>query len=165
MHWLLLVFLKYHMATSASLFWKKKSIEPINSESKWLLIADADADWYLTGLPVSIWVHWGLTLPEVSRKNIEQESKGGVPQDEEGKDNQGETVKLCVEPADAKCFFLLLLPLFWQYFFSSLFEEGYFLSAIQSEYRCLSLHFVRTATHMVPYVQKVFWIKCCLWSS
>lgn len=54
------------MATSASLFWEKKSIEPINSESKWLFIEDADADWYLTGLLVSVLVHWGLTLPVVS---------------------------------------------------------------------------------------------------
>lgn len=84
------------METSASLFWEKKSIQSINSEFKWLLIEDADADWYLTGLPVSVWVHWGLTLQVVSTKNIEQQSKGGAPKDGKEKDNQGEIVILCV---------------------------------------------------------------------
>lgn len=74
---------------------EKKSIEPINSEPKWLLIENADADWYLTGLPVSVSVHWGLTLPVVSKKNTEQESKEGAPKDGEEKDNQGEIVILC----------------------------------------------------------------------
>lgn len=73
---------------------KKKSIEPINSEFKWLLIEDAD--WYLTGFPVSVWVHWGLTPPVVSKKNIAQESKGGAPKEapKDGEEKKGQPGRL-----------------------------------------------------------------------
>lgn len=66
----------------------------INRTYKFIIqvpLEDGDADWYLTGFPVSVWVHWGLTPPVVSNNNIAQESKGGAPKEapKDGEEKKG----------------------------------------------------------------------------